>query len=105
MNYLKVGMLACALFIFSCGILSAQAPEDKNLKKEIQESNSASNTSIILNLGVGFPSGDYADVETGGGAMKGFNIGVEFQYNITPSFYVEQCIETKQTHRMRKLWK
>lgn len=88
MNYLKVGSLLCLFLIIGSGTLFAQVPETIDHQGELSKSIQSGTSVLILNLGVGFPSGEYADKETGGVAENGFNIGVEFQYNLTESFYL-----------------
>lgn len=82
---MKVALLLMS-FTFAFQSIYSQALE--NIETIDSESSTAQKTSLILNLGMGFPSGNYADKEEGGAAKNGFNIGVDFQYNATESFYV-----------------
>lgn len=82
MNCLKTGLLSCVLFLFGYTVLFAQAPEPIDYQNKSSKSIQTGTSTLILNLGIGFPSGEYENKETGGAAKNGFGIEVEFQYNV-----------------------
>jgi hypothetical protein len=99
MNFLKVVLLSCVFLIYGIEIIVAQALDPIDYQNKSTKSIQTGTSTLILNLGIGFPSGEFADTETGGGAKNGLGIGVEFQYNATESFYVS-AMYRNQTNPM-----
>lgn len=88
MNTINTLLSISIIICFAQQRTFAQAADPPVKTEEPTKSIESGSSTLIINLGVGFPTGEYADTEQGGGAKSGLGIGVEFQYNLTESFYL-----------------